>query len=58
MSFNWKQGVLVGIIVFLYLSAMNKFWPDLNVYLSTLILAILVGFAVTLSNSAHDKKNG
>lgn len=56
MSFNWERGVLVGIVIFLYLSAINKFWPDLNVFLNFLVLAILVGVTVKISKSVFEKE--
>lgn len=48
MSFNWKRGVFVGMVSFLYWSAINKFWSDLNLFLNFLILTILVGVTVKI----------
>lgn len=56
MSFNWKRGVLVGIVSFLYLFAANNFWPDLNLFLNFLILAILIGVTVEISKSVFEKE--
>lgn len=56
MSFNWERGVLVGIVSFLYWSAINKFWPDLNLFLNFLILTILIGVTVKISKSVFEKE--
>lgn len=51
MSFNWKRSVLVGIAVFIYLTAMNKFCPNLNPFWNFLVLVILVAMTVQLLKS-------
>lgn len=37
MSTNWKRGLLLGIVIFLYILAAQKLWPDLNVFFNALI---------------------
>lgn len=49
MSVNWKRGLLLGIVIFLYSLAAQNFWPDLNIYLNALIAAILGGITAKIS---------
>lgn len=49
MSFNWKRGLLLGIVIFLYTLAAQNFWPDLNIYLNAFFAAILGGTTAKIS---------
>lgn len=55
MLYNWERGVLVGIVIFLYLSIADKFWPDINTFLNALFLAIIVGVTVKISKVVFKK---
>lgn len=57
MSFNWKRGLLVGVIVFLYLLAVQNFWPDLDPFLNSLIVGILAGVTAKFSESIFNEKS-
>lgn len=56
MSFNWKRGVLVGIVIFLYLQVTGNYWPNLNRFLEFIILVILVGVTVKISESVFEEE--
>lgn len=41
MLTNKKRGLLLGFFIFLYVSASQKFWPDLNIFLNALFGALV-----------------
>lgn len=55
MSFNWERGVLVGIVIFFYLSAVDYFGADLNIFINALILTVLIGVTVQISKNIFEK---
>ena len=56
MSFNWKRGLLLGIVIFLYSLAAQNFWPDLNMYLNALFAAILGGATAKISEMVFQEE--
>ena len=54
MSMNWKRGLLLGVVIFIYVLASVNFWPDLNKYLNALIAAILAGITAKISESIFE----
>lgn len=57
MSVNWKRGLLLGIVIFLYLLAAQNFWPDLNIYLNALFAAILGGVSYKIAEIVFEEEN-
>lgn len=56
MSVNWKRGLLLGIVIFLYLLAAQNFWPHLNIYLNVLFAAVLGGVTAKISQLIFEEE--
>ncbi len=43
MTKNLKIGLVTGVAMFLYSLASQNFWPDLNIYVTALLGALVAG---------------
>ena len=55
MSINWKRALVAGVAIFLYSLIMQNFLPDLNIYLTALLGAIVGGGSVKFAEIIFQK---